>query len=41
MYILVLVKIYNIYINNMVIVVYICVDNILLKMVFLTEICKG
>jgi hypothetical protein len=40
MYILVLVKIYNIYIYE-VIVVSICVDNILLKMVVLTETCKG
>jgi hypothetical protein len=41
MYILVLVKRYNIYIYEMVIVVPICVDNILLKMVVLTETCKG
>jgi hypothetical protein len=41
MYMLVLVKIYNIYIYDMVIVVSRCVGNILLKMVFLTETCKG
>jgi hypothetical protein len=40
MYILVLVKRYNIYIYDIVIVVSICVDNILLKMVFLTETCE-
>jgi hypothetical protein len=41
MYILVLVKRYNIYIYYMVIVVSVYVDNILLKMVVLTETCKG
>jgi hypothetical protein len=41
MYILILVKSYNIYIYDMVIVVSIRVDNILLKMIFLTETCKG
>jgi hypothetical protein len=41
MYILVLVKRYNIYIYDMVIVVSICVDNILLEMIILTETCKG
>jgi hypothetical protein len=41
LYILVLVKRYNIYIYDIVIVVSICVDNILLKMVVLTETCKG
>jgi hypothetical protein len=40
MYILVLVRRYNIYIYDMVTVVSICVDNILLKMVVLTETCK-
>jgi hypothetical protein len=41
MYILVLLKRYNIYIYDIVIVVSICVDNILLKMVVFTETCKG
>jgi hypothetical protein len=41
MYILVLVKKCNIHIYDMVIVVSICFDNILLKMVVLTETCKG
>jgi hypothetical protein len=41
MYILVLVKRHNIYIYDMAIVVSICVDNILLKMVVLSETCKG
>jgi hypothetical protein len=37
----ILVKRYNIYIYDMVIIVSICVDNILLKMVVLTETCIG
>jgi hypothetical protein len=41
MYILVSVKRYNIYIYDMVTVVSIYVDNILLKMVVLTETWKG
>lgn len=41
MYILLLVKIYIIYIYDMVVIVFICVDVILLKMVILTETCKG
>jgi hypothetical protein len=40
MYILVLVKRYNIYIYDIVITVSICVNSILLKMVVLTETCK-
>jgi hypothetical protein len=40
MYILALVKRYNIYIYDIVRVVSICVDDILLKMVILTETCK-
>jgi hypothetical protein len=40
MYILVLVRRYNIYIYEVVIVVSICVDNILLKTLVLTEACK-
>jgi hypothetical protein len=40
MYILVLVKRYNIYIYDMATLVPICVDTILLKMVVLTKTCK-
>jgi hypothetical protein len=40
MYNLELVKRYNIYVYDMVIVVSICVDNILLKVIVLTETCK-
>jgi hypothetical protein len=41
MHILVLDRRYNIYIYDIVILVSICVDNILLKMVVLIETCKG
>jgi hypothetical protein len=41
MYILAVVKIYNISIYDIVIAVSTCVDNIFLKMVVLTETCKG
>jgi hypothetical protein len=41
LYILVFVKRCNVYIYDIVIIVSICVDNILLKMVVLTETCKG
>jgi hypothetical protein len=41
MYFLILVKWYNIYINDIVIVVSKNVDNVLLKMVDPTETCQG